>query len=217
MTVPPGLPATPSYDLVVVGGGIVGLATAYAATANGLTSQIVERGPQLANHQTPDSCSNVIHSGLYYAPGGYKAPPRDGRVRGDRRASVLPRARPAAPGVRQARRRDRAGAAPGSTGCSRRGTASGVENHRSTSTASPRRTRAGRPRPRRAVEYPRPRVSATTARSPKLGEGWSKKGRRRGTWAAASPFTGGPPDVVVRTDAGDLLGAGRGLRRAALR
>ena len=67
-----GLPATPRYDLVVVGGGIVGLATAYAATRNGLSVAVVEREQRLANHQTGNN-SNVVHSGLYYAPGGYKA------------------------------------------------------------------------------------------------------------------------------------------------
>ena len=64
--------STPRYDLVVVGGGIVGLATAYAAVRTGRTVAVVEREPVLANHQTGNN-SNVIHSGLYYAPGGLKA------------------------------------------------------------------------------------------------------------------------------------------------
>jgi (S)-2-hydroxyglutarate dehydrogenase len=63
---------TPSFDVVVVGGGIVGLATAHAVVRTGRSVAVVEREPQLARHQTGNN-SNVIHSGLYYAPGGYKA------------------------------------------------------------------------------------------------------------------------------------------------
>ena len=43
---------------------------AHAATCN--PSAVVEREQRLANHQTGNN-SNVVHSGLYYAPGGYKA------------------------------------------------------------------------------------------------------------------------------------------------
>ncbi|QYN38037.1 L-2-hydroxyglutarate oxidase [Pseudonocardia sp. DSM 110487] len=64
--------STPSFDVVVVGGGIVGLATAHAVARTGRSVAVVEREPQLARHQTGNN-SNVIHSGLYYAPGGYKA------------------------------------------------------------------------------------------------------------------------------------------------
>jgi L-2-hydroxyglutarate oxidase len=60
------------YDVVVVGGGIVGLATAHAAVRSGRTVAVVEREPALAAHQSGHN-SNVIHSGLYYAPGGLKA------------------------------------------------------------------------------------------------------------------------------------------------
>jgi Predicted dehydrogenase len=63
---------TPHYDVVVVGGGIVGLATAWAAIRTGRSVAVVEREPRLAAHQTGNN-SNVIHSGLYYAPGGLKA------------------------------------------------------------------------------------------------------------------------------------------------
>jgi L-2-hydroxyglutarate oxidase len=64
--------STPRYDVVVVGGGIIGLATAYALVRGGRSVAVVEREPALAGHQTGNN-SNVIHSGLYYAPGGYKA------------------------------------------------------------------------------------------------------------------------------------------------
>lgn len=64
--------STPSFDVVVVGGGIVGLATAHAVARTGRSVAVVEREPRLASHQTGNN-SNVIHSGLYYAPGGLKA------------------------------------------------------------------------------------------------------------------------------------------------
>ena len=64
--------STPTFDVVVVGGGIVGLATAHAVARTGRSVAVVEREPRLANHQTGNN-SNVIHSGLYYAPGGLKA------------------------------------------------------------------------------------------------------------------------------------------------
>lgn len=64
--------STPRYDLVVVGGGIVGLATAYAAARCGRSVAVVEREARLAAHQSGHN-SNVIHSGLYYAPGSAKA------------------------------------------------------------------------------------------------------------------------------------------------
>jgi L-2-hydroxyglutarate oxidase len=64
--------STPSYDVVVIGGGIVGLATAHAVVRSGRSVAVLEREPALAAHQTGHN-SNVIHSGLYYAPGGLKA------------------------------------------------------------------------------------------------------------------------------------------------
>ena len=66
------LVTTPRFDVVVVGGGIVGLATAHAVARTGRSVAVVEREPRLAAHQTGNN-SNVIHSGLYYAPGGHKA------------------------------------------------------------------------------------------------------------------------------------------------
>lgn len=65
---------TLSYDVVVIGGGIVGLATAYALTERdpGLTVAVVEKETSWAVHQTGRN-SGVIHSGLYYKPGSLKA------------------------------------------------------------------------------------------------------------------------------------------------
>jgi L-2-hydroxyglutarate oxidase len=57
---------------VVVGGGIVGLATARALARRGDEVTVLEKEPALATHQTGRN-SGVIHSGLYYAPGSLKA------------------------------------------------------------------------------------------------------------------------------------------------
>lgn len=60
-------------DLVVIGGGIVGLAVARALSASpGLQVLVLEKEPRLAGHQTGHN-SGVIHSGLYYRPGSLKA------------------------------------------------------------------------------------------------------------------------------------------------
>jgi L-2-hydroxyglutarate oxidase len=60
-------------DVVIIGGGIVGLATAMAITATGETSVVVlEAEQRLASHQTGRN-SGVIHSGLYYRPDSLKA------------------------------------------------------------------------------------------------------------------------------------------------
>jgi len=62
-----------SFDLVVVGGGIVGLATALAlGREGGVSLAVLEAESRLAGHQTGHN-SGVIHSGLYYRPGSLKA------------------------------------------------------------------------------------------------------------------------------------------------
>lgn len=62
------------FDLVVVGGGIVGLATAYQllVARPGLRLAVVEKERTLAAHQTSHN-SGVLHAGLYYTPGSLKA------------------------------------------------------------------------------------------------------------------------------------------------
>jgi len=57
--------------VVVIGGGVVGVATAMAL-AGRTRVQLVEAEDSLAAHQTGHN-SGVIHSGLYYAPGSLKA------------------------------------------------------------------------------------------------------------------------------------------------
>ncbi len=62
------------YDLIIIGGGIVGLATALAATARfpALRIAVLEKEDRLAAHQTGHN-SGVIHSGIYYKPASVKA------------------------------------------------------------------------------------------------------------------------------------------------
>lgn len=61
-------------DVVIVGGGIVGLATAYNLLEQypDLTFTILEKEDRVAFHQTGRN-SGVIHSGIYYKPGSLKA------------------------------------------------------------------------------------------------------------------------------------------------
>lgn len=61
-------------DVVIVGAGIVGLATAYQLTRRqpSLKITVVEKEPSVAMHQTGRN-SGVLHSGIYYTPGSMKA------------------------------------------------------------------------------------------------------------------------------------------------
>ena len=63
-----------TYDVAVIGGGIVGAATFYKLQKKNPNLKIVliEKMNQLADHQTGHN-SGVIHSGLYYKPGSLKA------------------------------------------------------------------------------------------------------------------------------------------------
>jgi L-2-hydroxyglutarate oxidase len=64
---------TTPYDVAIIGGGIVGMATAMAMMERYRLSLIVlEAEGQLAAHQSGHN-SGVIHSGLYYKPGSLKA------------------------------------------------------------------------------------------------------------------------------------------------
>ncbi|MGN6490508.1 MAG: L-2-hydroxyglutarate oxidase [Agriterribacter sp.] len=63
-----------SFDVVVIGGGCVGLATAYKLNSRypHLKIAVLEKESRVAMHQTGRN-SGVIHSGIYYKPGSYKA------------------------------------------------------------------------------------------------------------------------------------------------
>jgi L-2-hydroxyglutarate oxidase LhgO len=62
------------YDILIVGGGIVGLATArdFLKRRPGLRVAILEKESTIGQHQTGHN-SGVIHAGVYYAPGSLKA------------------------------------------------------------------------------------------------------------------------------------------------
>lgn len=62
------------YDITVIGGGIVGLATALRIKEQkpSLKVLLLEKEKEVAKHQTGHN-SGVIHSGLYYKPGSLKA------------------------------------------------------------------------------------------------------------------------------------------------
>lgn len=61
-------------DVVVVGGGIIGLATAWQMLMCRASSRVtvVEAEADVAGHQTSHN-SGVLHAGIYYAPGSLKA------------------------------------------------------------------------------------------------------------------------------------------------
>tara|TARA_Y100000814_G_scaffold288981_1_gene261248 strand:+ start:3884 stop:5095 length:1212 start_codon:yes stop_codon:yes gene_type:complete len=63
-----------NYDLVVIGGGIIGLATAMRVTEEfpDIKVAVLEKESEVAQHQTGHN-SGVIHAGIYYAPGSQKA------------------------------------------------------------------------------------------------------------------------------------------------
>src|SRR5580698_8468475 len=64
----------PSNSIIIIGGGIVGLATGLEFTRRfpGISLAIIEKEPALSRHQTSHN-SGVIHSGIYYKPGSLKA------------------------------------------------------------------------------------------------------------------------------------------------
>ena len=63
-----------TFDIAVVGGGIIGAATAYRLQLAypDKSIAIIEKEKALADHQTGNN-SGVIHSGIYYKPGSFKA------------------------------------------------------------------------------------------------------------------------------------------------
>jgi (S)-2-hydroxyglutarate dehydrogenase len=64
----------PHSDLIIIGGGIVGLATAYRFLERFPAKRVtvLEKEPAIARHQTGRN-AGVLHSGIYYRPGSLKA------------------------------------------------------------------------------------------------------------------------------------------------
>jgi L-2-hydroxyglutarate oxidase LhgO len=66
--------AQPEFDIAVVGGGLVGMATARALLIRrpGARLVVLEKESELGRHQSGRN-SGVVHAGVYYAPGSLKA------------------------------------------------------------------------------------------------------------------------------------------------
>ena len=212
------LPKTPRYEVVVIGGGIVGLATAYAAARSGRSVAVVEREPRLGH--PPDGAQLQRHPlrALLRPRWAEGAAGRRG-VRGDRR--VLPRARPAAPGVRQARGRHgarRAAADEGARPPRRRQRRRGPR-------ARPAGMRAHEPHVRgiAALWVPSTGICDYRAVAEKLGELLVKEGGEIHLGRSVTSLVRRRADVVVRGDGPELLGTqvvalrGPALRRAGPR
>ena len=192
---------TGRVDVVVVGGGIVGLATAHAVVRSGRSVAVVEREPRLGAHQSGNN-SNVIHSGLYYAPGGQKA-----------RLAVAG----CAETVAFCRTHDLPHAVTGKlvvatepdelprlAELKRRGDANGVENHELD--AAGMREHEPHVRGLRALHVPSTGITDYRAITEKLGELVEDKGGEIHLRRTVRQVVRRRADVVVRTDAGDLLG-----------
>jgi L-2-hydroxyglutarate oxidase len=65
---------TKQYDITIIGGGIVGLSTAFKILKQkpDIKLVVLEKEPGVAMHQTGNN-SGVIHSGIYYRPGSLRA------------------------------------------------------------------------------------------------------------------------------------------------
>lgn len=61
-----------SFDVIVIGGGIVGLATAYKLALQSRRVIVLEKERTVCSHQSGRN-SGVLHSGIYYKPGSLKA------------------------------------------------------------------------------------------------------------------------------------------------
>jgi len=188
------------FDVVVAGGGIVGLATAQAVARTGRSVAVVEREPRLASHQTGHN-SNVIHSGLYYAPGGLKArlaPAGCAETVAFCREHDLPHTVSGKLVVATDPEE-----LPRMAELERRGTANGVENHR----LDPRGMRAREPHVRgiAALWVPSTGICDYRAIAEKLGELIVKSGGEIFLGRTVRCAIRRDGEVVVQTDRGDLL------------
>jgi L-2-hydroxyglutarate oxidase len=189
----------PKFDVVVTGGGIVGLATAHAVVRTGRSVAVVEREPLLASHQTGRN-SNVIHSGLYYAPGGLKArlaPAGCAETVAFCREHDLPHTVSGKLVVATEPEE-----LPRLAELERRGHANGVENHR----LDPRGMRAHEPHVRgiAALWVPSTGICDYRAIAEKLGELIIKSGGEILVGRTVRRAGRRNGEVVVHTDGGDL-------------
>ncbi|TQM37731.1 L-2-hydroxyglutarate oxidase [Pseudonocardia cypriaca] len=192
---------TPSFDVVVVGGGIVGLATAHAVVRTGRSVAVVEREPQLARHQTGNN-SNVIHSGLYYAPGGYKARLA---VAGCAETVAFCRAHDLPHEVTgKLVVATEPEELPRMAELKRRGDANGVENHELDQAGM--REHEPHVRGIAALYVPSTGITDYRAIAEKLGELVAKEGGEIHLGRPVHQIARRADDVVVRTATGDLLG-----------
>jgi len=202
---------TRKYDVVVVGGGIVGLATAHAVVRTGRSVAVVEREPRLAEHQTGRN-SGVIHSGIYYAPGGLKArlaPAGCAETVAFCRAHDLPHR--VCGKLIVATERDEL---PRMAELERRGHANGVENHR----LDPAGLRDREPHVRgiAALWVPSTGICDYRAVAEKLGELVIKAGGDIHLGRTVHRVIRHAGEVVLDTDGGELLG-GQAVVCAGLR
>ncbi|AEA26638.1 L-2-hydroxyglutarate oxidase [Pseudonocardia benzenivorans] len=201
MNAPAALPPTPRADVVVVGGGIVGLATAHAVVRTGRSVVVLEREPRLADHQTGRN-SNVIHSGLYYAPGGAKARLA---VAGCAETVAFCRAHDLPHRVSGklvvATEPDEL---PRMAELARRGKANGVETHELD--AAGMRTHEPHVRGLAALHVPSTGICDFRLIAEKIGELVGKEGGEVHTGRAVTGIARRASDVVVRTVGGDVLG-----------
>jgi L-2-hydroxyglutarate oxidase len=192
---------TPRFDVVVVGGGIVGLATAHAVARTGRSVAVVEREPRLGSHQSGRN-SNVVHSGLYYAPGSLKARLA---VAGCAETVAFCRAHDLPHEVTGklvvATEPDEL---PRLAELKRRGDANGVESHE----CDPAGLRRHEPHVRGLAALFVPSTGITDYRviTEKLGELVAAGGGEVHLGRSVRRVVRRRADVVVRTDGGDLLG-----------
>jgi (S)-2-hydroxyglutarate dehydrogenase len=199
------------YDVLVVGGGIVGLATAHAVVRSGRTVAVVEREPRLAEHQTGRN-SGVIHSGIYYPPGGLKArlaPAGCAETVAFCRAHDLPHR--VCGKLIVATEPDEL---PRMAELERRGHANGVENHR----LDPAGLRGHEPHVRgiAALWVPSTGICDYRAVAGKLGELITKSGGEIHLSRTVHRVVRHAGEVVADTDGGELL-AGQAVVCAGLR
>ncbi|MGQ0482095.1 MAG: L-2-hydroxyglutarate oxidase [Pseudonocardia sp.] len=193
---------TPRHDVVVVGAGIVGLATALQLRGRGLTVAVLDAEHTVAAHQTGHN-SNVIHSGLYYRPGSDKArlavAGRDETVAFCRRYDLPHRVGGKLVVACEPEE------LPRLAELARRGLANGVECHE----LGPAEVRRHEPAVRAlaALHVPGTGVCDFRAIAAKLAELLVARGGELHLGRAVRRLTRRRSDVVVHTDRGDLLGA----------